>query len=109
MHWYSSACCTTLASLARALSMATPGHHLLQDGGFGRKFRVLRQIGNPHPTGAGDGATVWEVDPGHHLEQGGLAGAVDTDETDFIPLTDGERAAVEQLPVAVALGDFFCV
>ena len=35
--------------------------------------------------------------------------AVDANETDFIPLTDGERAAVEQLPVAVALGDFFCV
>ena len=98
-----------LGLLGAGLVDGDAGHHLLQDSGLGRKLRVLWQVGHPHPTGAGDGAAVGEVDPGHHLEQGGLAGAVDANETDFIPLTDGERAAVEQLPVAVALGDFFCV
>ena len=83
-------------------------HHLLQDGGFAVKQRVLGKIGDANTAGAGDDAAVRWVDARHHLEQGGFSGPIDANQSDFFPFADGKRAAVQQLAFAVSFIYFFC-
>ena len=59
----------------------------------------LDAAGHRHP------ARVGLLEAGHHLEQGGLAVAVATDDADPLPRRDAEGDLVEQRADAVRLGD----
>ena len=59
----------------------------------------LDAAGHRHPAGVG------LLEPGHHLEQGGLAVPVATDDADALPRRDAEGDLVEQRAHAVRLGD----
>jgi hypothetical protein len=78
---------------------------LLEDGAAGVREAVLREI----PDGQGgrlqNSSGVRLVQPGHHLQEGGLAGAVRAAEADPFTVRDLPRDAIEQDTVPEGLGE----
>ena len=67
---------------------------------------VLRQVADGQRGRLEDRAGVGLVEPGHHPEQRGLAGAVRAAETDALAVRDLPRDVVEEDAVAEGLGEF---
>jgi len=66
---------------------------------------VLRQVADGQSGRLEDGAFVGLVEPGHHLEERGLARAVGSAEADALPIRDLPRDVVEEDAVAEGLGE----
>ena len=64
--------------------------------------RFLRQIADGKMSGPVDHPVIGGGDPGHDLQQGGLAGPVDPDQTDAVTGMDLDGDILEQMFVAVA-------
>src|SRR4029079_15192637 len=65
---------------------------------------VLRQIADGQPRGLDDRAAVRLVDPGEHLEERRLAGAVGAAQADALAVVDLPGEVVEQDPIAERFG-----
>ena len=66
---------------------------------------VLRQVADRQPGGLEDRAGVGLVEPGQHLEQRGLAGAVRAAQADALAVVDLPADGVEQDAVAERFGE----
>ena len=66
---------------------------------------VLRQVADGQRRRLEHGARVGLVEPGHHLEQRRLAGAVRTAQADALAIGDLPGDVVEQNAVAEGLGE----
>ena len=64
---------------------------------------ALVEVADLDAAGAGDAPRVGLLDPGHHLEQGGLAVAVAADDADPLPHGDAKGDVVEQRQVPVSV------
>ena len=64
---------------------------------------VLREISHGQRVGLDDGAAVGLVEPGEHLEQRGLAGAVRAAQPDALAIRDLPRDVLEQDAIAERL------
>ena len=78
--------------------------HLL-DGAVQREDRILGHVAHADPAAEDAAAAVWLLDSRQDPEEGGLAGAIGSDEAHLIAVHEPERQAVEQRPGAVRLGD----
>ena len=75
------------------------------DDGWGERLLTLRPDAVPVSSGSGTAAGVGLDQPGHHVEQGGLAVAVAADHADPLAGGDAEGDLGEQRADAVRLGD----
>jgi hypothetical protein len=66
----------------------------------------VRRIGNQGLTGEDETATVRDVKAGHAVEEGGLAGAIGTDQTGDHALFNGEINAIDSGQAAEGFGYF---
>ena len=66
---------------------------------------VLRQVADGQRGRLEDRARVGLVEPGHHLQQRGLAGAVRTAQADALAIRDLPRDVVEEDAIAEGLGE----
>jgi hypothetical protein len=80
------------------------GQHRLPDGVGVEELVVLAQVPDEQPALPGDPAGVGLLEPGHHVEQRGLAVAVASDHADPLAGPDAERDVREQRADAVRLG-----
>src|SRR6185436_4258779 len=67
---------------------------------------VLRQVADREIRRLGDDARVGFLEVGQHLEQGGLAGAVRSAQSDTITVPDLPGDAIEERAIAEGLGEF---
>src|SRR5690606_8130360 len=70
-----------------------------------REVRLLRQVGDAQTSSRDDLARVRMLDTGDDAEHGRLAGAVDADKGDVLPLLNLERDIGEDLVRDVGLGE----
>jgi hypothetical protein len=78
---------------------------LLEDGAAGVHQAVLRQIADGQIGGLDDVAAVAFLEPGEHLEQRRLAGAVGTAERNALAVVNLPGHPVEQDALAERLGE----
>ena len=94
-----------------------PDHHVLERRHLGEQADVLEGAGDAglghfvHRrrlvglAGQLEGAAVGRVQAGHHVEEGGLAGAVGADQAVDLAALDGDADVGQGLQAAEALGD----
>ena len=69
------------------------------------QLRLLREVGDPRPPPAVDDPGVEGLEPREDLEQRRLPAPVDAEQTDAVPLRDGQRDVAEEGLRAVGLGE----
>ena len=101
----SSSTTSRMRRVGRPLVVGEPAEHGLADRVGVDELVALVQVADLDAAGHRDPAGVGLLEAGHHLEQGGLAVAVATDDADPLPRRDAEGDLVEQRAHAVGLGD----
>src|SRR5207244_9157661 len=82
-----------------------PRQHDVVHAAAGREDWILRHVADTNAAADGAGPAIRLHDAGQDLQQGGLAGAVGTDETDLVALEQPERQVVEERPGPERLAD----
>ena len=85
--------------------LAEGARRFVEDRAAGVGEAVLRQVADGQRRRLEDGARVGLVEPGHHLEQRRLAGAVRPAQADALAIRDLPRDVVEEDAVAEGLGE----
>ena len=85
--------------------LAECARRFVEHGAAGVGQPVLRQVADGQRRRFEDGAAVRLVEPGHHPQQRGLAGAVGSAQPDALAIRDLPRDVIEQDAVAEGLGE----
>ncbi len=93
------------AGVAEPLVVGPVGDHLVPDGGVRVERVVLGEDGRLQVAAPGDPAAVGVLQLGEHPDQGGLAVAVASDDSDPVAFADAEADRVQQGAGAVDLRD----
>jgi hypothetical protein len=83
------------------------GEENVVDGEPGVEERILGHVPDANAATKRAGPPIGAGDTGQDLQQGGLAGAVGTDEARLVALEQSERQIVEERPGPVRFGDTF--